>query len=88
MRSGGQDSTVKVFDVDDGIVLHKLSGLEQGTGCIAFPPPGLGASLIAAGGWNGQLYIWDLAVSGAHSHSMFTPCCGWEGLLTGRPGTR
>ena len=45
-----------------------LSGLESGTGSITFSPIGLGsrpAGLVAGGGWNGKLIIWDVAVSGA-----------------------
>ncbi len=59
-RSGGQDSTVKVFDAISGETLHTLSGLETGTGSIAFSPSG---RALAGGGWNGQLVVWDVSVS-------------------------
>ena len=59
-RSGGQDSTVKVFDAITGETLHTLSGLETGTGSIAFSPTG---RALAGGGWNGQLVVWDVSVS-------------------------
>ncbi len=66
--SGGQDSTVKLFDALSGECLHVLPGLESGTGSIAFSPIGLGprsAGLIAGGGWNGKLIVWDVSVSGS-----------------------
>lgn len=63
-RSGGQDSTVKLFNALSGECLHVLPGLESGTGSIAFSPAGLGrpSGLIAGGGWNGKLVLWDVAV--------------------------
>ena len=58
--SGGQDATVKLFDALSGQTLHVLSGLEIGTGSIAFSPTH--QNLIAAGGWNGRLVIWNVYV--------------------------
>ena len=60
-HSGGQDSTVKLFDALSGECLHTLSGFDSGTGSIAFSP--LVQNLIAVGGWNGLAGIYDLAVS-------------------------
>lgn len=63
--SGGQDSTVKLFDASSGECLHTLGGLEHGTGSIAFSPttslarPG---GLLAGGGWNGKVILWDVEV--------------------------
>ncbi len=57
---GGQDSTVKLFDAISGQKLYTLAGLETGTGSIAFSPTG---RALAAGGWNGQLVVWDVEVS-------------------------
>ncbi|ORY27896.1 WD40-repeat-containing domain protein [Naematelia encephala] len=62
VAAGGQDSTVVLFDALSGERLHTLSGLEAGTGSIAFSPPEFGGALgaVAGGGWNGQLFIWDV----------------------------
>ncbi|KAK4685049.1 transducin (beta)-like 1, partial [Tremellales sp. Uapishka_1] len=64
LAAGGQDSTIKIFEVISGQCLHALSGLEQGVGSLAFCPAGfggeLGLGLIAGGGWNGKLVIWDV----------------------------
>lgn len=64
-RSGGQDSTVKLFNAVTGECLHVLSGLESGIGSIAFSPVGLRRPLgvVAGGGWNGKLVLWDVEVS-------------------------
>jgi transducin (beta)-like 1 len=59
--SGGQDSTVKLFDALSGQTLYTLSGLETGTGSICFSPAA--KNLVAGGGWNGKLVIWDIEVS-------------------------
>ena len=59
--SGGQDTTVKLFNAVSGELLHVLKGLEEGTGSFAFSPAMKG--LIAGGGWNGHLLIWDVEVS-------------------------
>lgn len=90
-NSGGQDSTIKLFDALSGETLHVLHGLESGTGSLAFspfslntlidslhPPPhphlistntkngtanhlGVGKyGLLAGGGWDGVLRIWDV----------------------------
>ncbi|KLT40000.1 WD40 repeat-like protein [Cutaneotrichosporon oleaginosum] len=62
-NSGGQDSTVKLFDASTGECLHTLLGLEHGTGSIAFSPstslarPG---GVLAGGGWNGKAILWDV----------------------------
>jgi hypothetical protein len=63
-----------------GECLHTLKGLESGTASIAFSPLGLGKGklgCIAAGGWSGQLIIWDVEVGGEgsspdHDHSSNT----------------
>ncbi|KAL1408418.1 hypothetical protein Q8F55_005230 [Vanrija albida] len=62
VAAGGQDSTVKLFDAVSGECLHVLAGLESGTGSIAFSPLGFGRSLgvVAGGGWNGKLVVWDV----------------------------
>ncbi|WVQ80620.1 hypothetical protein IAT38_002725 [Cryptococcus sp. DSM 104549] len=75
LAAGGQDSTVKLFDATSGTTLHVLSGLESGTGSLAFSPrsfpalianhPNLASKvgklgLLAAGGWDGLLKIWDV----------------------------
>ncbi|WVW84453.1 hypothetical protein I302_106487 [Kwoniella bestiolae CBS 10118] len=62
LAAGGQDSTVKVFDALSGECLHTLSGLETGTGSLAFSPASYGNKLgaLAAGGWDGHLIVWDL----------------------------
>ena len=54
----GQDTSVKLFDAITGHCLHVLKGLEEGTGAIAFSPASRG--LIAAGGWNAHLLIWNV----------------------------
>ena len=59
IRSGGQDCTVKLFDALSGETLYTLSGLETGTGSIAFSPTG---QMVSAGGWNGQLIVWNVQV--------------------------
>ncbi|TYJ52328.1 hypothetical protein B9479_007057 [Cryptococcus floricola] len=38
LAAGGQDATVKLFDALSGETLHVLSGLESGTGSLAFSP--------------------------------------------------
>ncbi|KAK8858393.1 hypothetical protein IAR55_002620 [Kwoniella newhampshirensis] len=62
LAAGGQDSTVKVFDAISGECLHVLSGLESGTGSLAFSPRGLGGPFgaLAAGGWDGHIVVWDV----------------------------
>ncbi len=64
ISSGGQDSSVKLFNVSTGECLHSLGGLEGGTGSIAFSPLGFGGKLgsVAGGGWDGTLAIWDVEV--------------------------
>jgi WD40 repeat protein len=57
---GGQDTTVKLYDALKGELLFVLKGLEGGTGTISFEPS-LG-NLIAAGGWDGKVIIWDTRV--------------------------
>ncbi|WWC70532.1 uncharacterized protein I206_104483 [Kwoniella pini CBS 10737] len=62
LAAGGQDSTVKVFDAISGECLHTLAGLETGTGSLAFSPAPFGGKLgaLAAGGWDGHLFVWDM----------------------------
>ncbi|WOO77786.1 F-box-like/WD repeat-containing protein TBL1XR1-B [Vanrija pseudolonga] len=62
VAAGGQDSTVKLFDAVSGECLQVLAGLESGTGSIAFSPLGFGRPLgvVAGGGWNGKLVVWDV----------------------------
>ncbi|WWC88859.1 uncharacterized protein L201_003774 [Kwoniella dendrophila CBS 6074] len=61
LAAGGQDSTVKVFNALSGECLHTLSGLESGTGSLAFSPISFGGKgALAAGGWDGHLLVWDL----------------------------
>ncbi|WRT67599.1 uncharacterized protein IL334_004571 [Kwoniella shivajii] len=62
LAAGGQDSTVKVFDALSGECLHTLTGLESGTGSLAFSPLSFGGKLgaLAAGGWDGHLFVWDI----------------------------
>lgn len=50
---------MKLFDALSGETLHTLSGMETGTGSLAFSPTGRS---LAAGGWNGQLVVWDIGV--------------------------
>jgi transducin (beta)-like 1 len=52
---------VKLFDALSGQTLYTLSGLETGTGSICFSPAA--KNLVAGGGWNGKLVIWDIEVS-------------------------
>lgn len=91
-NSGGQDSTIKLFDALSGETLHVLPGLESGTGSLAFSPFSLNSlvgslfpattattaaengtaaataerlgvgkyGLLAGGGWDGVLRIWDV----------------------------
>lgn len=91
-NSGGQDSTIKLFDALSGETLHVLQGLESGTGSLAFSPFSLNTlidslhphphpistnattsengtanqlgvgkyGLLAGGGWDGVLRIWDV----------------------------
>lgn len=106
-NSGGQDSTIKLFDALSGETLHVLPGLESGTGSLAFSPFSFGSlidslhpipteatnnpseatndpsdpaatengtlattrtrrlgvgkyGLLAGGGWDGVLRIWDV----------------------------
>lgn len=59
---GGQDSSIKVFDVTTSTLLHEFT-LESGTASLAFSPlgvPGYPLGAIAGGGWAGQLGIWDI----------------------------
>lgn len=58
---------MKLFDAFSGETLHTLSGLETGTGSLAFSPLG---RLIAAGGWNGKLLVWNVRVGRAVSASL------------------
>lgn len=63
MYRGAQDTTVKIFDVTSGQLLHELKGLESGTASLSFSPlgvPGFPAGAIVGGGWMGQLRIWDV----------------------------
>lgn len=65
--SGGQDSTVKLFNAETGECLHSLAGLEAGTGSIAFSPIVSSTrpfGIVAGGGWNGKVCFWDVQVSG------------------------
>jgi len=45
--------------------LHTLDGFEDGTGCLAFSPPGFRGThgAIAGGGWNASFKVWDVEVS-------------------------
>ncbi|WWC62305.1 uncharacterized protein I303_104901 [Kwoniella dejecticola CBS 10117] len=62
VAAGGQDSAVIVFDAISGQIVYNLEGLESGTGSLAFAPASFGGKLgaLAAGGWNGHLFLWDL----------------------------
>lgn len=55
---------MKLFDALSGECLHVLNGLESGTGSIAFSPlsPSRSQGIIAGGGWNGKLVLWDVEV--------------------------
>lgn len=74
MIRGGLDTTIKLFDALSGECLHVLEGLESGTGSLAFSPllDGMGGSgLIAGGGWNSDLFVWDVEVSAIR-------CLAWK----------
>ena len=58
--SGGQDTTVKLFNAATGECVRSLSGLEEGIGSISFSP--LANGLIAGGGWFGKIIIWEVEV--------------------------
>ncbi|ODO01373.1 hypothetical protein I350_06192 [Cryptococcus amylolentus CBS 6273] len=73
LAAGGQDATVKLFDALSGETLHVLSGLESGTGSLAFSPraflglegvKGKGKvgrlGVLAGGGWDGVARVWDV----------------------------
>lgn len=58
--SGAEDSTVKLFNVLTSETLHTLPGLKDGVRCLAFSRLLGGKLMLAAAGWNGQVYIYDV----------------------------
>lgn len=55
---------VSVFRTPDGVQAHLLPGHEDGTNCLAWRP-GSSAALLATGGQDGAVKLWD-AAAGQH----------------------
>lgn len=64
INSGGQDCTIKIYDVHSKICLHVLKGFEPGTGALSFSPAGFRGAYgaIAGGAWNARFRVWDVEV--------------------------
>lgn len=54
--SGGKNATVRMYDVDKGLLVRTFSGQKEAVTSIAFRPD---ASMIATGSADGNLMVWD-----------------------------
>lgn len=74
---------IVLSDAANGSVLHRLPGHEDGANCIAWGPGGLAASILASGGQDGAVRLWN-AVTGLQEAE--TPLnAGWVEHLTWVP---
>ncbi len=61
VASGSSDSTIKIWDVDNGSLIHTLKGHDESVICVAYSPDGL---QIISGSDDRTIKIWD-TVNGA-----------------------
>jgi WD40 repeat protein len=61
LASAAHDGSVRLWDLDSGRLLHRLSGHRSSALCVAFSPDG---TLLASGGLDDKLLLWDAATGG------------------------
>ena len=57
LAAGGEDTTIRIWDVDTGRLTIALSGDSYNGLVVGFHP---GGDLLASRGWNGMLRLWDI----------------------------
>ena len=57
LASGGNDSTIKLWEIESGRELKTFAGHKGDVSSIAFSPDG---SMIASAGYDGTLKLWDI----------------------------
>jgi WD40 repeat protein/serine/threonine protein kinase len=58
LASGGQDGSVRLWDVATRRPILSLEGFEPGVGSLAFTPDG---AILAFASGNGRIHLWDVA---------------------------
>lgn len=61
LASGGEDGSIRLWNVESKRPLRELSGHTAGIHCLAFSPDG---TQLASGGDDGTIRLWDVATGG------------------------
>ena len=58
LASGGDDSTIRLWDTASGELLNTLRGHTDTVWSVVFSPDG---QMLASGSWDGTIRFWDVA---------------------------